>query len=154
METPTLATFIDFSTLAAARSRSSIFLVNDLIYALDLSNQGKTNHMINQQTYLLFSALVLFDYIWVGGEKHLQSLAQCPQLVLQLIRASLVRRARLQCENRLSTNTQVRSSNGTHLFHRFEGVTSLLVNLVKLRLADIQQLLTAFLFLDVNHIGC
>ena len=46
-------------------------------------------------TYLLFSALVLFDYIWVGGEKHLQSLPQCPQLVLQLIRASLVRRPRL-----------------------------------------------------------
>ena len=109
--------------------------------------------MINQQTYLLFSALVLFDYIWVGGEKHLQSLAQCPQLVLQLIRASLVRRARLQCENRLSTNTQVRSSNGTHLFHRFKGVASLLVDLVELRLADVEQIFAAFLFPDVSRIG-
>jgi hypothetical protein len=103
----TLATFIDFSTLAAARSRSSIFLVNDLICARPgkMTSQPGQSNMI-KQTYLLFPAFILFDDTWVGVEKHLQSLSQCPQLVLQLVRGSLVRRTRLpSCE----TKTQLTS---------------------------------------------
>jgi hypothetical protein len=47
----------------------------------------------------------------------------------------------------------VEDSIATDLFHAFEGVTKLFVNLVELRLADVQQLLTAFLFPDVNPVG-
>ncbi len=92
---PTLATFIDFSTLAAARSRSSIFLVNDLICARpgnDLRTRATEHH---NRTYLVFSALILIDDTRVCGENQLQFLLQCLQLVLQLIRGSLVRLPRL-----------------------------------------------------------
>ena len=92
---PTLATFMDFSTFAAARSRSSIFLVNDLICARPGHDFTIRVTEYHNQTYLLFSALILFDDTFVCGEKHFQPLPQCPQLVLQLIRGSLVRCPRL-----------------------------------------------------------
>ncbi len=75
---PTLATFIDFSTLVAARSRSSIFLINDPICARpgnDLITRATERH---NRTYLLFSALIPIDDTWVCGENQLQFLLQCP----------------------------------------------------------------------------
>jgi hypothetical protein len=64
------------------------------VLAREMTSQPRQPNS-HKQTYLLFSALILFDDTWVGVEKHLQSLSQCPQLVLQLIRGSLVRRPRL-----------------------------------------------------------
>jgi hypothetical protein len=66
-----------------------------------------------------------------------------------------VRRPRLSNpKQKLSIRAQlVEDSIATDLFHAFEGVTKLFVDLVELRLADVQQLLTAFLFPDVNPVG-
>ena len=41
----------------------------------------------------------------------------------------------------------------TDLFHGFEGVPKLVVHLVELCLADVQQLLAAFLLPDVDPVG-
>jgi hypothetical protein len=58
------ATLINFSTLAVALSRSSIFLVNGLISDRRRTDLKQLNVSINQ-TYLLFSALVPVDHTWV-----------------------------------------------------------------------------------------
>jgi hypothetical protein len=42
----------------------------------------------------------------------------------------------------------------TDLLHRLEGVPKLLVDLVELCLADVEQIFAAFLFPNVSRIGC
>jgi hypothetical protein len=84
----TLATLIDFSTLAACRSRSSTFLLKDLIYAKrPLIKSGNWVHL---RTYVLLAPLILFDDTWVSTEDQFELLSQRLMLVPQLICASFV----------------------------------------------------------------